>query len=208
MALRAAYERFARVVAALDALVLDAHLLEGRFQKLVAETVLLRMFYHLEGMVEAVALRLARNMPYCDGVRPSLICAPFRSVAAAEANILGAAAGRAYIKWTTLNNVTRNMRGILAPTDHFLVHRGNHDGQYEEIRKVRNHIAHATPSTRREYGAVLNRAHGAGARVVAPGSFLLAHRPGIPGLSPPYALPVIRQYFGWADTFVKTMVKT
>ena len=195
-------------VDALLALLKDVETLDYRYQKIVAETIVLRLFYGLDAAVEGIALKLARGVPYVDGSKPILLCAPFKSIAAAETAILGSKkSGAVYLKWTTLVDIQKNLKLILDPTDHFIIHRVSHDSTYEAMRHIRNHIAHSTKSTARRYHAVISQLYGGPRKGISPGKLLLSQRAAIPGVGVPTNRQVVEQYLSWSKTFIKTLAK-
>jgi hypothetical protein len=95
----------------------DSFGLEVKYQKLIAETALLRLFYSLEGVVMNMGFKLLTNSPYADGTRPALSVPPYRGMAAAEGAVLAAAKtrGARFLKWTQLSDFQRNRPRLCPP---------------------------------------------------------------------------------------------
>lgn len=203
---------YARYVTA-TAKLMDIHVrsqgLEVEYQKLIAETLLLRLFYELDQCVEGVILKLVRGAKYLDGSSPVLLRPAFRSQDAARQHIISANRARGhrayYLEWTTLAKVTLNLNGIVSASDHFLVTRNIFDGIYEEMRHVRNHVAHNTTSTRAKFSTVAQEIYTTTAGI-SPAKFLLSKRPAVVGYVGNEM--VIAQYIRWSKTFVKTLTKS
>lgn len=203
------YARYATSTAKLMDIHVRAQGIEVEYQKLIAETLLLRLFYELDQCVEGVILKLIRGAKYLDGSAPLLLRTAFRSQDAARQHIIGANRARGhrayYLEWTTLAKVNQNLNGIVDPSDHFLVTRNIHDGTYEEMRHVRNHVAHNTPSTRARFSTVAQGLFTSTAGI-SPARLLLSKRRAICGYSGNEM--VIAQYIKWSKTFVKTLTKS
>lgn len=184
--------------------------LEMKFQRLIAETAILRLFYSLENAVESISHKLLINTPYCDlpPTYPVLLVPPFRSMSLAEAAVINARGKRVrYVKWTMLHDVRENLSSFLQPTDHFLTERMVLDPVFEDMRRVRNHIAHGTKSTKAGFVAVVNSVYPLGYRGISPGKFLLSKRLAFIGAPGHGRQSVIEQYLRWAKVAIKALVK-
>ena len=199
-----------RLADELLATVLVTDDLDIKFQRLIAETALLRLFYSLESAIVNISHKLLLNTAYCDvpASRPSLLRPPFRSASSAEAAVIAARGRRVrYVKWSTLNDIQGNLSNFLQPTEYFLVERQNLDPVFEDLRRVRNHIAHGTRSTQAGFSAVVNGVYPLSPKGISPGKFLLSKRLAFTGASGHGRQRVIEQYLRWAKVAVKTLVK-
>lgn len=208
--LRPDYERFGKVCNSLLDINHRAGGLEIEFQKLIAENLLLRLFYELERVVEPVVLKLITGAPFLDGAAPALLVPRFISQDAARKHILAALSAKRkrtvfYLEWTMLGKVQANLSGILDPADHFMAMRGLHDATYEEMRHVRNHVAHNSASTRGKFGVVANRIYGT-TRGISPAKLLLCQRAVVPSYVGKEM--AIVQYIKWSRTFLKILTKS
>lgn len=188
--------------------LLDIHkrsqALEVGYQKLIAETLILRLFYELDKCIEGVVLKLVRGVRYLDGCVPILLIAPFPSQEAARQHIVRTNR-YLYLEWTKLQKVIRNLNGIMDSNDHFLVTRNLFDGTYEDMRHVRNHVAHNTASTKVKFGPVVQRVYPTTVGISA-AKFLLSRRPAVIGYTG--SEMIVAQYIRWAKTFIKTLTKS
>ncbi len=203
------YDRFGKVCTSLLNLHRRAGGLDIEFQKLIAENLMLRLFYELERVIEPIALKLVTGACYLDGSAPMLLIPKFVSQDASRKFMLGAQSTKKrtayYLEWTMLSKVQGNLKGILDPADHFLATRGLHDATYEEMRHIRNHIAHSSASTRVKFSLVAKRIYGT-THGISPAKLLLSQRVAIPGYVGKDAAVV--QYIKWSRIFLKTLTKS
>lgn len=174
------------------------------YQKLIAENLMLRLFYELEKCIEGVVLKLVRGAQYLDGNSPSLLVLPFTSQEAARQYIIRTKKVY-YLEWTTLQKVSRNLNGIMDSSDHFLATRNLFDSTYEDMRHVRNHIAHNATSTKVKFATVVRQVYPTIAGI-SPAKFLLSKRPVIAGYGGNEM--AVAQYIRWSRTFIKTLTKS
>jgi hypothetical protein len=202
------YKNFRAVTTRLLDINHRAKNLEVEYQKLIAETLLLRLFYELDHCVEIIVLKLLRGAPYLDGSKAQLLCAAFRSQDAAKKHMLmlgRKSKPRYYLEWTTLAKTLANLNGVMSPADHFISTRTLHDGVYENIRGVRNHIAHGTASTKAHYTAIVQGVY-ASHMGISPAKFLLSQRRAVQGYTGNEM--IIAQYIRWSVTFVKLLTRS
>jgi hypothetical protein len=178
-----------------------------RFQRLIAETAMLRLFYALDNFTNDVALKLLTNTNYIDNTIPARSRPAFRSSALAEAAIRAARPRLRYLKWTQLSDVTANLATFLPAGEHFLVERAVADPVMEHMRHVRNHIAHGTAGTAAKFRLVVNAVYGGHPRGISPGKLLLSHRTAFLGAPTRDRPRVIEQYLQWAKVAAKTFVR-
>ena len=149
------------------------------------------------------------NASYCDSppTRPTLLCAPFCSISLAEAAVISARKRHVkYVKWTTLKDIQGNLSTFMPLTEHFLNERKVLDPVFEDMRRVRNHIAHGTKSTKAGFAAVVNGVYPS-PKGISPGKFLLSKRLAFVGASGHGRQRVIEQYLRWAKVAVKVLAK-
>lgn len=202
------YKNFRLVTARLLDVNHRAQSLDVEYQKLIAETLMLRLFYELDQCVETIVLKLLRGAPYLDGTSPVLLCPAFPSQDAARKHMLMMGRRnkpRYYLEWTTLAKTLANLNGVMSPTDQFIVTRTLHDGVYESIRGVRNHIAHGTASTKAHYTTIVRSVY-ASHLGISPAKFLLSQRKAIQGYAGNEM--IIAQYIRWSGTFVKMLTRS
>lgn len=192
--------------------VQDTTNLEFKFQKLIAETAMLRLFYGIENAMANISCKLLMNSPYCDTPpsRPQFLpgIVPYRSYSAAEAAIVSLRRPRVrYLKWTQLADIQGNLQPFLVAGEYFVVERGVLDPVFEDMRRVRNHIAHSTKSTAAGFAAVVARIYPLQPRGITPGKLLLSQRTGFVGAPTGGRPRIIEQYLRWTKLATTHLVK-
>lgn len=87
---------------------------------------------------------------------------------------IGRARPKGILKWNRASEITGNVRYVMAAAETFCVECRNHATRINEIRIVRNHMAHNNPGTRREFVTVVRRRLGAvPIRLPRAGAFVL-----------------------------------
>jgi hypothetical protein len=201
------YASFLILVNGLRSDVSAASTLDLRFQRLIAETAMLRLFYGLDNLIVTCALKLLTNSNYCDASPPARNLPAFRSKALAEAAILAARPrGLPYLKWTQLTDFNRNLVPFLPLTEHYLQERAVMNSVLEDMRHVRNHIAHGNNGTRAKFTTVVHRIYLGRPRGISPGKLLLSPKQAFLG-APTGGQPVIEQYLLWARLAAKSLTK-
>ncbi|MET3234189.1 UNVERIFIED_ORG: hypothetical protein ABIC54_006405 [Burkholderia sp. 1263] len=204
------YRRFLRATDTLLDLYARIAGLDIPFQKLIAENIHLRLFYELDKAVGEVALRMMRGATYLDGSSPTLLVPAFSSANAAGAAIIAKSRRRLYyLEWTTLTKIQSNLDTLLDPADHFLATFGLHITVYDDIRIVRNHIAHNTDSTRRQFSTITSRLFPL-ARGISPAKLLISRRTVLPSSTTSGIgnFTACEQYIKWARLFLKVLTKS
>lgn len=158
----------------------DAEQLEAKYQHFIGEMVMLRLFSIFEDCVAEMAFKLAAGGKYLNGTSPALIARSSR-VQDSRALFLthGLAKPRANLKWTKARFIRESVENILPPTEKFITNIQNHGQILEEMRQVRNVLAHNSPSARAEFKSVIRRVYGANVSISA-GAFLTSTRRSTP----------------------------
>lgn len=148
--------------------------LDAKQQYLIGEVVMLRLFSIFEVTVSDVALKLACGARYRNGNIP-IVLTSCRSVSDAHSKMLNYNRRRPlrYLKWTGVNYINNSILYVLNNSDSFYVNVNHHSLLINEMRVVRNHIAHRTRSTQQQFNSELMRLYGANPRL-SMGAFLLA----------------------------------
>lgn len=193
-----------------DALLADlaaTRTLELRYQRLIAETALLRLFYTFDNIIESVALKLICSNTYCDGSAPVRLQPIARSLAIAANSVAVARPRVRHIKWTTLQDINANLATFFSPHEHLLFQRGVIDPVFEDMRHVRNHIAHGSRSTQAKFATVVAKIYPGNPRGISPGKLLLSQKRAFVGAPGGAKQRVIEQYLLWSKVAMKTLVK-
>jgi len=145
-------------------------------QKLVAEIVLLRLFSLFENLIVSVTLKLACGAIYVDKSNPTLLV---RARSSQNALTLFQTLGQKkqrQLQWSTATEIKKNIKYVIDPSDN-IVKIVDRNGMFiDELRRVRNRIAHNNAKSRKNYRTVVRQHYGAFVNNVTPGILLLTPR--------------------------------
>lgn len=151
--------------------------LSALHQKLVAEIVLLRLFSLFENLITSVSLKLISGASYADGTVPVLLV---RAGSSQSARVLlqnhGRARPRHQLIWSKATEIKVNLFHVIDHNDNLMTVIDRHGVLIDELRRVRNRIAHNNAQSRRNYRDVVRRYYGAYMNNVTPGMLLLTPR--------------------------------
>jgi hypothetical protein len=193
------YRDFLRQTNRLLDLRLNTASLEPKYQKLVAEVLFLRAFGLVEKAIESITIKILCGAKYVDTSQP-LVLINASSAAEARYNMMNVGRARPlfYLKWTQVAVIKKNIKYLIDPTDAFIRTLDSYNSEIEEMRHVRNHIAHGTSSTRAKYKPVVRGYYGAYLNSITPGTLLL---------SPRWVPPLIDRYIATARIFIRDIVR-
>ncbi len=104
------------------------------------------------------------------------------------------------LKWNQASEIRGNVRYVMAATENFCTVATAHSARINEIRMVRNHIAHGNPGTKALYQGVVARRLGAAPRKYPrPGAFVLRQTPA--------GVLILTEYVVSLSAIVKAMAK-
>lgn len=151
---------------------LGSKALDAKYQYMISEVIMLRLFSTLEATISEVAFKLACGALYRNGNAP-IILRPCSSIQDAHTTMLNHNRRRPlqFHRWTKASFIRESIEHVLDVTDSFFVNVQNHGTLINEMRIVRNHIAHKSTSTRNEYNQLLRITYGGNPRLTV-GSFL------------------------------------
>lgn len=161
----------------------------------VAEIMMLRIFSVLEYVIRETATRLACGVSYRDGVAPVHIIHYCSSLSDAIGNFksYNRLRAKSQLQFTNVSQTNDSIKNIIDNSEPFRVKLGRYGTQFEEMRKVRNHIAHRTSNTRQGFKDVIRQRYGANMRI-KPSVFLVSTKR--------QARPIIKEYL----TTVKVII--
>lgn len=134
--------------------------LNAKYQYMISEVIMLRLFATLEKIISEVAFKLACGALYRNGNAPR-IHRSCTSIEDAHSNMLNYNRPKPlhYHRWTKASFVKESIEHVLDITDSFFVNIQIHGNLINEMRIVRNHIAHRSTSTKKEYNLLLSRTY-------------------------------------------------
>jgi hypothetical protein len=120
----------------------------------LSEIVLIRAASIFEESLATVACKLACGAKFSNGHGDKILVIS-QSILGAQTSmrLQGGARTkpRVYLKWTRAKYIRASTKGVLDPTSHYLDTCQKFGSAIDEIFEVRNHAAHKTSSTRRNY---------------------------------------------------------
>lgn len=149
-----------------DILILNNYInsslvLDAKYQYVISEVIMLRLFSILESSFAEISFKLSCNAKYKNGTYPSILrrC---NSIQQAHATMLTHNRTRAmmYLKWTKTSFIKDSIEHVLDINDKFYQGIRIHSNLINEMRIVRNHIAHRSTSTKNEYISLLRTKYG------------------------------------------------
>lgn len=154
----------------------DSRSLEPKFQYFIAELIMLRLFSVLESAIAEIAYKLVAGAIYLNGSQPNRLFSA-NSVAGARTAMLtyGRSTPRQNLSWSKSRYIRESTANVLASSESYLLYAVAHGGTLDEMRKVRNYIAHRNSSTRKGYKQVVRIAYGANSKVNV-GPFLVSEQ--------------------------------
>lgn len=160
----------------LNSYLRDAIGLESKYQYLVGEVLMLRLFSILEQMFCEVAYKLACGALYRNNT-PPLLLRRCKSIQDAHTSMTTFSRTQPllYLRWTKASYINDNVRYIIDSNDPFLRNIRNHGSLINEMRIVRNHIAHRSASTKQAYDRLIRATYGGNLKLPI-GGFLMSTR--------------------------------
>ncbi len=196
------YRDFCGEVTKLDDLLNGISSLEPTKQRLIYELIHLRLFSLLELHLKSITIKLLCSAPYCDGTLPNLL---HNSPNATQAMLNMRSMGRPttiaekFIRWNDVPSIESNVQYLLDTNDNLLTELRKYVTVIDHMRRLRNHIAHQNPDTRRKFKPVVAHHYGAYANSVTPGILLI---------SPRQTPCLLRQYLATTRVLIKDTTKS
>lgn len=150
--------------------------LEAKYQHFIAEMIMLRLFSIFEDSVAEIAYKLASGAVYVNGGFP-VLTSQAGSMVGARGLFLshGRTKPVQNLKWTKPKYIRESIQHVISTADPFILSTQRNGNIIDEMRKVRNVLAHNTTSARIEYKKVIRQAYGANVHII-PGAFLSSTR--------------------------------
>ncbi len=169
------------------------------YQKLVAEVIILRLFSLFENLVSSVPAKLVSGATFMDGTVPRLLTT-VRSSQRAQGlfHTYGRIKPKYQLHWSKASEIKENVRHVMDAGDNYVSVIDTNGSFIDEVRRVRNRIAHNNSQSRDKYREVVRRYYGAYVNRVTPGTLRLSSRI-IPCL--------LEQYIRKARVLAKDLVK-
>ncbi len=136
--------------------------LHPRHQYLIAELIMLRLFAIVEESIAEVASKVVSGTLYLSGTPPTRLFEAKSTSAAWDAmQTYGRQSRKRHLGWTTTGEICDNVAYVLANAEPFVAYARIHGGVLDEMRKVRNRIAHSSSRSKRGFQEVIRSTYGA-----------------------------------------------
>ena len=182
----------------LKALLMEINILSPKYQKAISELVLLRLFYVFENRMIRVSYKIASGFPYADGTTPSCLlqCTSKHDARDKMKNFNRSKTKN--LKFSTASEICDNLKYIVDQNEYFMTFIRYNGRVIDELRRIRNRIAHNNEGSRREYQEVIKRYYGVKLNHITPGILLLSNK---------QKPSMIEYYVSQVDVFYKLLVK-
>jgi hypothetical protein len=136
--------------------------LEAKYQYFISEMIMLRLFALFEEGVAEIAYKLASGAEYLNGTLPTLTVRA-NSVSGARSNFLthGFTKPKQNLKWTKAKYINESVQNIIPASEKYIINVRIHGASIDEMRKVRNVLAHNTSSAKTDFKQVIHTTYGA-----------------------------------------------
>lgn len=146
--------------------------LDSKYQYMIGEVMMLRLFSVLEHSISDTALKLACNASYRNGNFPTvLLSCSSKNDAYGQMLSYNRTTPLRYLQWTKADLVKKSIKKVLDLNDSFYINIRNNSAILNEMRIVRNHIAHRASNTYTEFKSVIRSLYGANPKISI-GAFL------------------------------------
>ena len=172
--------------------------LQPKYAKLISEILLIRLFDSLIESIMSMTTKIICGALYLDGSQPrTVIQSSSRQTAIDNMMRYGRSRPR-YLRWSQVEEIKENVKHTIYPNEHFINVLDSHVLFIEEMRWIRNRIAHNNTTARANYRRAILRYYGGYVNSVTPGTLLM---------SPRQQPILIEQYLIKSRILVKTLIK-
>src|ERR1017187_2245738 len=154
--LRSDFTRFYSQMDGLLDLCANVAPLEAKYRKAVAEIALIRGFDLLQGIFLIAVAKLTCGASYLDNTTANVLL-PARSQATALSNMSthGRVKPKHRTQWSKVSEIKDNCSFVIDTSEHFFTTLTYHSGLIDDMRNVRNRIAHNNRNSRQKYQLVV-----------------------------------------------------
>lgn len=154
----------------------ESETLEARHQYFISEMIMLRLFSTFEDVVSEIAYKLAAGATYINGLTPELITRA-NSISGSRSLFLNFGRSKAIqnLKWTKAKYIIDSVKYVIPPTECFATNAQIYGATIEEMRKIRNVLAHQNSSAKADFKVVVRQTYGANINITT-GAFLTTTR--------------------------------
>ncbi|MDI1294213.1 MAG: hypothetical protein PSV18_15960 [Methylobacter sp.] len=155
---------------------IESEVLESKYQHFIGEMIMLRLFSTFEDCVAEIAYKIAVGAAYSNGTQP-ILNVKANSVGGSRSLFLiyGRPKPIQNLKWTKAKYIRESVQHIMPVNEKFITNAQIHGALIDEMRKVRNVLAHNTSSAKVDFRDVVRQIYGANIKITA-GAFLCSTR--------------------------------
>lgn len=197
--IQTAYDKAIRDISIVENYRTKSLALQPQFQGFVAEVLMLRLFGILEKAVLEISCRVACGSQYTNGIIPTpFIMANTLDDAINKFKNYNRTSSLNYLQFSNVTYTNHAIRFVIPPTEPFRQNLSHYGVEFEEMRNVRNQIAHRTSSTYSKYKNVILRRYGSALKLKTSVFLISTTRE---------RRPVIDQYVTTVKLMINDMVK-
>lgn len=150
--------------------------LESKYQYFIGAMVMLRLFAIFEDCVAEIAYKIAAGATYCNGAQP-VLQVKAKSIGGSRALFLNHNRPKPIqnLKWTKARFIKESIQYVIPLTEKYFTNVQIHAALIDEMRKVRNVLAHNTSSAKTEFRDIVRILYGANINITV-GAFLCSTR--------------------------------
>lgn len=154
----------------------EAEALDARYQHFISEMIMLRLFSVFEDSIADIAFKITAGAKYINGKTPE-ISVKARRTADSRGFLLthGRAKPESNLKWTKAQYIRESVEYVIPTTECFVINAQAHGQLIDEMRRVRNVLAHNTKSAKNDFKVVTRQVYGANIPITV-GAFLTSKR--------------------------------
>jgi hypothetical protein len=148
--------------------------LSAKHQKIIAEMIMLRAFSVLESSISEIAFKLASGACYTNKTMP-ILKVRAKSMSGARTNFLNYGRKKPIqnLKWTQSKSINDSIKYVMDPTSAYIDNVRIYASLLNEMRQVRNALAHSSPTAKAEFRTLVRGIYGTRSNITA-GSFLIS----------------------------------
>ena len=164
--IQTAYKNALQDISVVENYKIKSLVLQPQFQGFVAEILMLRLFSILEKAVFDISCRVACGAQYFNGLIPTpIIMARTIDDAINKFKNYNRTSTYDHLQFSNVSNTNKAIKNVIPDTEPFRQNLNHYGVEFEEMRNVRNQIAHRTSNTYSKYRDVIMRRYGSALRI-------------------------------------------
>ncbi|WP_139019151.1 hypothetical protein [Acidovorax radicis] len=163
-------------IAKLQKYRIEASCLDAKYQHIISEMIMLRLFSVFEDAVAEIAFKIVAGAIYTNGKIPA-VSIKARRFSESRALLLtyGRSKPESNLKWTKAQYIKQSVEYIISVNESYIVNAQAHGQIIDEMRRVRNFLAHNTKTAKADFKVIVRQTYGANVSISV-GAFLTSTR--------------------------------